>query len=39
MDLEEKQNSLVEEKENRMKIELDNNDGDGAIYFPKIELK
>lgn len=39
MDLEEKQNSLVEEKENRMKIELDNNDGDGAIYFPKDRIE
>jgi GTP cyclohydrolase I (EC 3.5.4.16) len=39
MDLEEKQNSLVEEKENRMKIELDNNNGDGAIYFPKDRIE
>ena len=39
MDLEEKQNSLVEEKENRMKIELDNNNGDRAIYFPKDRIE
>ncbi len=39
MDLEEKQNSLVEEKEDRMKIELDNNNGDGAIYFPKDRIE
>ena len=39
MDLEEKQNSLVEEKEDRMKIELDNKDGDGVIYFPKDRIE
>lgn len=39
MDLEEKQNSLAEEKEDRMKIELDNNDGDRAIYFPKDRIE